>query len=104
MAPPSFSRSREKEGGFPAHGNGGECVRSRTDRRQDPHCAEMGRSLEPIAQRLTQEEDVVGNAGYWAAPNRRPQRDLRYDRGGEARANLFGISSRANFRMVDTGG
>ena len=50
-------------------------------------------ALEHIAKGLPQEETVVGKAGYWAAPNRRPQRDLRYDRGGEARANLFAVCS-----------
>ena len=48
-----------------------------------------------MAKCLTLVERVVGKGGYRAALSRawrRAQRHLRYDRGGEACANPFGIS------------
>ena len=56
-------------------------------------------SFERISEWLIQGAHVVGNAGYRVAPDRRPQRYLRYDQRGRRRLSSF--SRYAQFRNTD---
>jgi hypothetical protein len=49
---------------------------------------------------LTQEEGVLGNAGYRPAADRRAQRHLRYDRGATTGVNQFALCSNKQLAML----